>query len=225
MPMSHPLDRAVWHSLATRHAALSEGDDLARRFVPHVHEFAAARDPGEEAQRALATLARADAGLLLVETEVAPIPAGLRCDRVAPLDQMVLDTLAPGPLATDFVALDDADAADMMTLATLTRPGPFYPSTHAMGSFVGIREHGTLIAMAGERLKLPGFAEVSAVCTHPDHRGRGLAPALMRVVITRMLARGDAAFLHAYPDNPAIALYQAMGFRRRRQMMLTHLVR
>lgn len=223
--MSHPLDRAIWHSLATRHAALSEGDVLARRFVPDVHGFAAARDDRPEAQAALAGRARADAGLLLIETDVAPTPPGLRCERVAALDQMLLDALTPGSLAEDFVMLGDDDAPEMLALAELTKPGPFFTATHRMGGFIGIRRDGRLIAMAGERLKLPGFTEVSAVCTHPDYRGRGLAPALMRVVITRILAQGDAAFLYAYPDNPAISLYQAMGFRRRRQLVLTQFTR
>lgn len=223
--MPHSLDRAIWHSLSSRHADLSEGDARARRFVPEVHGFAAARDDGPEAQAALAALACADAGLLLVETGVAPTPPGLRCERVAPLDQMLVDTLVPGPLAENFVPLGNDDAAEMHALAELTKPGPFFAATHRMGGFIGIRRNGALIAMAGERLKLPGFTEVSAVCTHPDHRGQGLAPALMRVVITRNLDRGDAVFLHAYPDNPAITLYQAMGFRKRRQLVLTHFVR
>lgn len=219
--VSHLLDRAIWHSLATVHAELGEGDVRARRFVPAVHAFAAARDDGPEAQAALAALARPGAGLVLVEAAVAPTPPGLRCERVAALDQMLLDKLVSGPLAEDAVDLGAQDAADMLALAGLTRPGPFFPATHRMGGFVGIRQGGQLIAMAGERLRLPGFTEVSAVCTHPDHRGRGLAPALMRVVIGRGHARGDAVFLHAYPDNPAIALYQAMGFRMRRRLMLT----
>ena len=223
--MSHPLDRAIWRSLASRHAHLSEGDDRARRFVPDVHGFAAARDDSSEAQAALAGLARADAGLLLVETDVVPTPPGLRCERVAPLDQMLLGDLTPGPLAENYVRLGDDDAAEMMALAALTRPGPFFTATHRMGGFIGLRDDGKLIAMAGERLKLPGFTEVSAVCTHPDYRGRGLAPALMRVVIARNLDRGDAVFLHAYPDNPAITIYQAMGFRKRRQLVLTQFVR
>lgn len=222
--VTHPLDRAIWHSLATCHADLGEGNALARRFVSAVHGFAAARDDGAEAQVALAGLARPGAGLLIVEPTVAPTPPGLRCERVAPLNQMMLDGLAPGPLAEDAVDLGDEDAADMLALAELTRPGPFFRATHRMGGFVGIRHGNRLIAMAGERLRLPGFTEVSAVCTHPDYRGRGLAPALMRVVIARSHARGDAVFLHAYPDNPAIALYRAMGFRQRRQLMLTQFV-
>jgi predicted GNAT family acetyltransferase len=91
-----------------------------------------------------------------------------------------------------------------------------------MGHFIGVHHGGRLIAMAGQRMRVPGFTEVSAVCTHPDFRGRGLAGKLMRVLIDRIVAEGDAAFLHVYPDNSgAIALYEALGFRLRAEMTFT----
>jgi predicted GNAT family acetyltransferase len=71
-------------------------------------------------------------------------------------------------------------------------------------------------------MKVPGFTEVSAVCTHPDHRGRGLAGALMRVVAQRILARGDTPFLHSYAANTgAVRLYETLGFRFRAEMRFT----
>jgi len=88
-------------------------------------------------------------------------------------------------------------------------------------AFVGVRRDGQLVAMAGERMKPDGHTEVSAVATHPDWRGQGLAAALMRIVIARILARDEAAFLHVYPDNPAVAMYRALGFERRTAMTYT----
>lgn len=221
--MDHPLDRPIWHALASHYAPMALGDVRARRFPPQVHFFAAAADDGADAQAALAALAGPEAPIALIEATPPPLPMppGIGITRQVPIEQMLLaGDVAPGPVI-DAVALGDHDAADMRALAELTRPGPFFAATHRMGGFVGVRRGGALIAMAGERLRLPGFTEVSAVCTHPDHRGQGLAPALMRIVIAHARARGDAVFLHAYPDNPAIGLYEAMGFAHRRTLTLT----
>ncbi len=122
--------------------------------------------------------------------------------------------------------LDEGDAADMRALSLLTRPGPFGPLTHRLGRFVGVRDHGQLVAMAGERMRLPGFTEVSGVCTHPDFRGRGLAGALMRIVMQAMLDRGETPFLHAYAAHDrTIALYETLGFAVRARLPMTVLVR
>ena len=120
--------------------------------------------------------------------------------------------------------LGDADAPEMLALATLTEPGPFFVKTHQLGRFVGIRQDGRLVAMAGERMQPDGFTEVSGVCTHPDHRGRGYAAALMGEVARGILARGDTPFLHAYASNQAaIALYERLGFQHRREILMTRL--
>ena len=116
-----------------------------------------------------------------------------------------------------------ADAEAMLDLATLTRPGPFRLHTHSLGRFLGVWENGVLIAMAGERMRLDGFTEISAVCTHPDHRGKGLGAALMRAVGARILSEGATPFLHSYADNAsAVALYRSLGFETRREV--THAV-
>ncbi|MEI9963878.1 MAG: GNAT family N-acetyltransferase [Caulobacteraceae bacterium] len=106
----------------------------------------------------------------------------------------------------------------MLALATLTQPGPFFARTHQLGDFIGVKQEGRLVAMAGERMRPTGFTEVSGVCTHPDWRGRGYAAGLMRLVAARILARGETPFLHVYASNTgAIALYEALGFRLRRR--------
>ena len=113
----------------------------------------------------------------------------------------------------------------MLALTALTVPGPFFAETYRQGGYIGMYEAGQLIAMAGQRMRLPGFTEVSAVCTHPDYQGRGLGRALMEAVIAPILAQGEAAFLHCYPDNPAVRLYEALGFRYRTTMTYTVLSR
>ena len=117
-------------------------------------------------------------------TEAAPIPTipATAVTRTAMLAQMVAETITAGGHEVDFVILADEDAPNMRALAALTKPGPFASLTHRLGGFIGVKRGGRLVAMAGERMRLDGFTEVSGVCTHPEHRGQGLAGALMRIV-------------------------------------------
>jgi ribosomal protein S18 acetylase RimI-like enzyme len=224
--VSHPLDRPVWTTLTTRQRAFAAGDARAVRFLPDVNILGASADASEASLAALAAMVPAGGVLGTVEKDEMPLPPGTRVRKRAILAQMALTELGKGGDPRDFVPLGDADAAEMLALATLTEPGPFLARTHRLGDFVGVKAGGRLVAMAGERMKAPGFTEVSAVCTHPDFRGRGHAGALMRVVIGRILARGETAFLHSYADNHgAIALYESLGFRHRAEIVFTILER
>ncbi|MFL6115759.1 MAG: GNAT family N-acetyltransferase, partial [Catenulispora sp.] len=100
------------------------------------------------------------------------------------------------------------------------KPGPFLPRTIELGSYLGIRHDGRLVALAGERLRPPGWTEISAVCTHADFRGRGLATRLIRAVAHGIRERGETPFLHTGAENVnAIRLYEALGFRLRRTVV------
>ncbi|MBO9709095.1 MAG: GNAT family N-acetyltransferase [Caulobacter sp.] len=221
---SHPLDRAVWNAFSTRQAHLALHDGDALRVDPEIGLFVATADQEPASLAALERLVRAHPGEVgLVERfEPPPIP-GTRVARRAVLSQMVAETLAaPRPAPFEIVPLTDADAPEMLALATLTAPGPFFSRTHQLGEFVGVKVDGRLAAMAGERLRPEGFTEVSGVCAHPDHRGRGYAATLMLHVAHKIVARGETPFLHSYADNAgAIALYEALGFRFRCAPILT----
>jgi ribosomal protein S18 acetylase RimI-like enzyme len=122
-----------------------------------------------------------------------------------------------GQADAEAVPLGEADVPEMLDLVARTRPGPFRPRTVETGSYVGFRRGGELVAMAGERMSLPGWTEISAVCTDPGHRGQGLAGRLVRHVAAGIGARGDTPFLHAASANPgAIRLYESLGFTPRR---------
>lgn len=218
--MTHPLDRPIWSALSGRQAHLAIRAGGAVRLQPEIGVFAAAED--SKATGDLARVCAAYPGSAFLEAEGTPlsvwIPPGVGEVQTGALVQMVTTDLTPGP-GVDWSPLDERDAAEVYALATLTRPGPFRPRTIAFGGFIGVREQGRLIAMAGTRLRVEGFSEVSGVCTHPDYRGRGLAQGLMREVIGRILDEGDACFLHAFADRPAtINLYRSLGFEVRQRI-------
>ncbi|HSX57026.1 MAG TPA: GNAT family N-acetyltransferase [Sphingomonas sp.] len=223
--MKHPLDRPVWTALTGRQSGFATGDARALRYRPEINLLAAAADDTPEALAALAALVPPGGKIATVEGVHTPVPPGLAVAKQAMLVQMIAERPAPAePIG--HLDLGDADAPEMLALATLTEPGPFVEATHRLGGFIGVRVDGKLVAMAGERMRAPGLTEVSAVCTHPDWRGRGYAGKLMRVVMDRIVARGEAPFLHSYATNAgAIALYEKLGFRVRREVIATFLER
>jgi ribosomal protein S18 acetylase RimI-like enzyme len=224
--MTHPLDRPFWSALTTRQGYLAEGDARARRFPADIAAFAAAADASDDCTAALAALAPPGGTIALVEADPMPRPAGLTIETEATLGQMIAGPIDGAPCGVDVQPLGDADAPEMLALALLTKPGPFQARTHRLGRFIGVREDGRLIAMAGERLAVPGMREVSGVCTHPDHRGRGLAAALTRIVARRIQDEGDTPFLHVFADSTGpIRLYEGLGFTMRRTLAYTVLRR
>ena len=224
--MTETLNRPIWQALISRQAAFAEGGATAKRFQTSVAPFLAAIDDSDASMAALRDLISVDGmSVFLQATDCPPIA---RTEVVFAADgvQMVAArTFAPED-ETGIIDLTEADARDMQALAALTKPGPFLQRTHELGRFIGVRENGTLVAMAGERMKLPGFTEINAVCTHPDFRGRGLAGRLMRIVAGRIRASGETPFLHAFASNEnAIRLYETLGFELRSKMYVTALRR
>ena len=225
---AHPLDRPIWTMLTGRQAHLAEGDARALRIDRGYGVFGVAADQGSEAQAALAALVPDDGELWIVESDPWPVPAGTREVKRAILAQMVADGAPPEARtgAADICALGEESAAEMAALADHAKPGPWGPKTHLYGPFFGIRENGRLLAMAGQRILAPGMAEVSGVSTWEDCRGRGLARALIGHVMRAIVERGEQPFLHSYADNAgAIALYESLGFRIRREVHVLAIAR
>jgi len=223
----HPLDRPAWSALNSGWRPLARGDARALQLDPAYGPFAATASLTTDDLAALSRFELSVDGLWLVEAAPLAIPPpGLVIERTAVVAQMVAEAVTPGEAEFEIVPLGETDALAMHALAALTRPGPFAERTHQLSRFVGVKHDGDLIAMAGERMQLADHAEVSGVCTHPDHRGRGYAAGLMRVVARRILKRGQTPFLHAYAANTgAIRLYEALGFRVRRETAVTVLRR
>jgi predicted GNAT family acetyltransferase len=221
-PLAHValLDNAIWHALSTEQAYLAQGNDLARRFPREISPFAAIRDTSPEAYQALAELLDGDTAA--VSFDIQPnLPAGWATRFSVDAHQMVFEGSTPVEPKQKFRRLTQEDVPVMLALTKLTDPGPFLPRTIEFGSYFGIFDGNALVAMAGERIRLTGFTEVSAVCTHPDYTGRGYGSALMSVVMAGIMRRGETPFLHVRVGNPAQGLYEKLGFKVRAPLHLT----
>ena len=214
-----PLDRPIWTALTTRQSQFARGGPRALAFRPDVEPFAAAASEDQADLEALAGLTSPGDFLLLIQAAASPPLPGLQLVTEAVGVQMVATAPVKGTRPEGIIALGDADVPEMIALAELTKPGPFRQATHKLGQFWGLRRDGRLVAMAGERLKVPSMSELSGVCTHPGWRGHGFARQLSAFVASLICARGETPFLHAYADNAgAIGLYEQLGFTIRREM-------
>jgi GNAT superfamily N-acetyltransferase len=222
----HPLDNPIWSALTTQQRYLSTGGDLARRFPGDMAPFASFPRASKESFDSLTQLYARGDELALFTLEPVDVPSGFKVTRSAILNQMICTPEQLHEPAVEPITLGSGDVDDIMALVDLTKPGPFAIRTYELGRYLGIRMDGRLVAMAGERLHVDGYTEVSAVCTHPLYRGRGYSRDLIAAVSKGIQARGEVPFLHVLDDNlSAIALYEKLGFAYRTAFHLTVLAK
>lgn len=219
------LDNPIWHALHSSHRAFNRGTRLAARYPAEISRFAALDRSSVEAFNELEALLQPGETVAFFTADPLKVPEGWEMLRARVLEQMVCDKLqnndAPLPLP-----LTMKDVPDMLALALATEPGPFSAGTINMGRYFGFRAaDARLAAMAGERLKITGYTEISAVCTDPSFRGRGYAKALVAGLAALALREGNLPFLHVKTENGAKSLYEAVGFRVRRAIQLSVLRR
>lgn len=212
--MNGILDNVIWHTLVGPHARYSVGTSEVRRYAPGFSPIVGFVEP-EHADLAALSAFCEPGEHFYCDGWSGPPPAGWRIDAETRMFRMVWDGALPAAdEAPEAVPLAAGHAQQAMQLAELTRPGPFGRRTIELGDYFGCFEGARLVAMAGERMHAGGLREISGVCTHPGHRGRGLARRLMAKLIRRQMLRGETPFLHVMRDNDgARRLYAQMGFR------------
>jgi len=216
------LDRPIWSALTTSQNHLAQGGPRALRYPVDMTPFADMADMSPASFAALRDLLSGSQVAALFTPEPVEMPAGFKVVLAETGEQMI-GSPADSPLRdAEIVTLGAGDVPAMVALTELTKPGPFALRTHELGTFLGIRAGGELVAMTGERMKPGKFVEMTAVCVHPEYRGRGYAQALLAAVARRIEARGEIPFLHVFSNNTsAIALYQRQGMRIRRRLYVT----
>ena len=219
------LDNPIYNALGADQAGIAVTSGQARRFPIYIGPLAGIPDQSTRSYADLRQLAGDSHPVALFLADPPQIPSGWTVLREALMDQMVCRQASGRPQREPEGAtirqLTPADAPAMVALAKLTEPGPFHLRTIELGTFFGVFHGPSLVAMAGQRLSPPGFVEVSAVCTHPDARGRGYAPLLMSTVMDDIFARGKTPMLHSLASNEAaIAVYRRLGFTFQRNLNL-----
>jgi ribosomal protein S18 acetylase RimI-like enzyme len=220
-----PLDNPVWHALGGPQANVAVRRPHARRYDPEIAPFFGIEEPSERAYRDCGDILGKSPEAWLVRPEEEPTPPGWTKIFEKAVAQMILPPTAALPsVPSSVIELGPGDAPAIRALAEHARPGPFSSRTHELGTFLGIHDGGRLVAMAGERMRLPGWVEISTVAVDEAYRGRGYGRMLTAAVAARIRAANHMPFLHLYADNkPAMALYRKMGFAQRSTLVLTGL--
>jgi ribosomal protein S18 acetylase RimI-like enzyme len=224
LPNEEMLDHLPWYSLQTEHEKFAQAAGSARKYPEDVTPFAATSDYSAQSMKELATLLGPGEKTYLMG-EAPSIVAGLVYGEVFPCLQMILllsgQKLPKEDPAVSIVPLTNEDAPAMVELTNIAFPGFFRIRTCEMGTYFGIRTGNELVAMAGERMALPGYREISGVCTHPAHRGKGYAVELMARLMKEHARAGMHSFLHVSSANTtAIPIYKKLGFTVRREVLL-----
>lgn len=211
------MNNPIWAALTSAQSHFAIGGPLAKRYPADVAPFIAVSETSAAAARACAELV--DPGEIVNIVSVTPkLDAGWELLATGNIVQMVwrLDAPVPDEDMSGIVPLSDADTPDMIELTSLVFPGYFRRRTPEMGEYFAIRQDGRFAAMSGERMKLHGYEEISAVCTHPDFTGRGYAARLINLIVAKQLKRDITPFLHVNETNTrARSLYTRLGFADR----------
>ncbi|MFJ4963191.1 GNAT family N-acetyltransferase [Streptomyces sp. NPDC088729] len=216
-PGPHPLDNPARSALTGPHAHFVERRGRILRYPVDVSPWLALPDHPEARDWADVAALAGPGGAVTLTAFREPPPRDwevvFRAEGVQLVDAGV--AARPDPEA---VRLGPADVPEMLDLVARTRPGPFLARTIELGVYLGVRRGGKLVAMAGERLRPPGWSEISAVCTDESARGQGLGSRLVLAVAHGIRERGETPFLHAAASNTgAVRLYESLGFRLRRR--------
>ncbi len=215
------LDNPVYAALCGPHARFAQVRGRVRRYPDDVAPFLALPSlPSAQDWRDAAGLI-APGAYVAVGYSGSELPAAWQAVATFDLVQMIGERVT-GVDCPEAIPLGAADVPEMLELVAQTEPGPFLMRTIELGDYLGIRRDGALIAMGGERFHLDGWTEISAICTKPDHRGRGLASQLVGALIAGIERRSERPFLHVLStNNGAIRLYEELGFRVRQTATIT----
>lgn len=225
MPNTHILDNVAWNSLTTAHRHLGKIGEKGAVYNPQISVIGAIKENTLEAYAELETLVTPGLPVAIIGFKIPSELTGWMTLQAAETYQMV----STEPIkyeAVEYEVLSKKDVPEMMKLAEITKPGPFSPGTIEMGRYIGIRKEGVLIAMGGERMKPEGYIEISGICTHPEHTGKGYGTAITGILTNAILEQEETSFLHVFTQNTrAIKLYEKLGYITRKMIPVSAIMK
>lgn len=218
--MNHLLHNPVYHALLSGDRHLSFGNEQVKFFDDQVSPFAGFEHDYAKGFSALYELLPPGRKILYANPSPVTQPAGWQVQHEIKGLQFVYEgSKTINAEFPDVLPLSGIHVDQMVELARLTKPGPFGTRTIDFGCYFGIFEKDKLVAMTGQRLHVENCTEISAVCTHPDHTGKGYAYSLLQHQLQLILQQDQQPFLHVRKDNErAIAIYLRLGFTVSRPM-------
>jgi len=217
--MDHVLDNPAWNALTTGNCSLANGNNDVKYFSNEVSPFVGFKTNNDESFKTLYELLPHSGPIGFISAMQVDIPAQWDILQTIKCFQMVFEGSATSTLDANIVSLSEEHVGQMLALTKLTNPGPFAEKTINFGHYRGIFEGDRLAAMAGQRLHAGNYAEISAVCTHPDFLGRGYARQLLMHHVNRIQAASNIPYLHVRHDNHrAVSVYESLGFVTRREI-------
>ena len=220
--MHHPLDNPMWQAAITGNRNITQGSVSVRYFNRDMALFFGMKEFTEDNFRELHAWTPFDQLVATFTEGEIDVPANWKVILKKDILQMVYEKDCPADEDTSsLIPLQDKDIPAMLELTALTKPGPFFTRTIDFGHYEGIFDQGQLVAMCGQRMQPDPYSEVSAVCVHPDHLGRGYARLLIRNQLRKISLAGRIPMLHLYADNiAACRLYESLGFVTRKPLIV-----
>lgn len=216
----HVLDNPAWNAMNSANSHLALGNDHVKFFPEEVGPFAGLKNYDEQSLLEMFDLAPSNRRVVIPTIKDLKIPRYWKLIDTVKVLQMIFNQPAPASdISPVIVPLVIEHVPQMIALTQLTQPGPFLQRTIEFGNYKGIFNSGELVAMAGQRMHPYNYVEISAVCTHPDHTGKGYGRSLINDQSHKIIEEGNIPFLHVRANNEhAIKLYKHLGFTVRSRM-------
>ncbi len=218
--ISHVLDNPVWNALRSGNSDFALGNDRVKFFPEDVGPFAGMENINDESFQQLYHIISANRAIAILSPNNLEIPVYWKLhDRFKVVQMICGHPTKLQSTYSDIVPLEKSHIPQMIALTRLTHPGPFLQRTIEFGNYNGIFNSDKLVAMAGRRMHVHEYVEISAVCTHPDYTGKGYGKSLINNQLHKIIGEGNIPFLHVRKDNEhAIALYEYLGFTLRAEL-------
>ena len=212
------LDNPAWYSLKETHQSLSISSDEIKFYLPEICPFGGMTSPEANLSLFIHNHIPLSNSFFVIGNKPQKT-SGLSFEKELVCLQMVCSETIKMETTEDILELNEKHKGQLVQLVNMVQPGYFKEGTVKMGDYFGIFKNDTLVAVTGERMKMNGFTEISAVVTHPAFTGKGFAKQLIAHTVNKNFEQTIVPYLHVAETNSgAIQLYEKLGFVARRKI-------